>query len=187
MSPGHRKRGGYALIEVVLAIGTVAIVAGLCAGMLHVLLRLDRTSRSYLVETATIGRLARQFRQDVHAARDARSHGAGDGPAAQLELVLPEDRTITYEMHAGSLQRREQHGNAAGRHEAYRLPFCREGFFAVQARDGQVWVQLRLRRGPEKEVATGANRPRQDLAIDARASRDLNRFPVRPQETEETP
>jgi hypothetical protein len=173
----------------VLAIGAVAIVIGLCAGMLHVLLRLDRTARSHLVETTTIGRLARQFRQDAHAARDAHRGAARNGPAAKLDLVLSGDRSVTYEMRDGSLLRREHGGDTAGRLEAYRLPCCREALFVVQAQDGAVWVQLRLRRGPEIDAAAGASRPspRQDLAIDARVGRDLDRFPVSPKGEDEAP
>jgi type II secretory pathway component PulJ len=187
MSPSWAKRHGYALVEMVLAIGAVAIVIGLCAGMLHVLLRLDRTARSHLVETTTIGRLARQFRQDVHAAHDANRGATGNGAAAKLELVLSGDRSIIYEMRDGSLLRREHHGNTAGRLETYRLPFCREGVFTMHTQDGKVWVQLRLRRGPESGVASGASGPRQDLAIDARVGRDLDRFSVRPKSEDETP
>jgi hypothetical protein len=171
----------------VLAIGAIAIVIGLCAAMLHVLLRLDRTARSHLVETTTIGRLARQFRQDVHAARDANRGAAGNGPAAKLELVFSGDRSVTYEMRDGSLLRREHHGNTAGRLEAYGLPFCREALFVMQAQDSEVWVQLRLRRGPESRIASGASGPRQDLAIDARVGRDLDRFPVSPKGEDEAP
>src|SRR5262249_7667548 len=83
--PGLVRRG-YSLVEIVLAMGAVAIVLGLCAGLLHVLLRLDRTGRTHLVESATIGRLARQFREDVHASRRAVASAAGDAPAAMLEL-----------------------------------------------------------------------------------------------------
>jgi hypothetical protein len=187
MSVACRKRGGYALIEMVLAIGAVAIVVGLCAGMLHVLLRLDRAARSHVVETATIGRLARQLRHDVHAAREARTERAGNGPVTRLELVLPGDRTITYEMHERALLRREHQGNTVEWHETYTLPFCHEGAFVVQAQDGQDWVRLRLRRGPENEIAAGARSPRQDLAIDALAGRDLRRFPVSAEAKEETP
>jgi hypothetical protein len=101
--------------------------------------------------------------------------------------VLPEDRTITYEMRPHTLLRREQRGATVERHETYRLPFCREGVFVVQAQEGKVWVQLRLRRGPENAAATGANSPRHDLAIDAVASRDRNRFSGSPKAKEETP
>jgi hypothetical protein len=171
----------------VLAIGSVAIVIGLCAGMLHVLLRLDRTARSHLVETTTIGRLARQFRQDIHAAREANPSAAGNGPAAKLELVLAGDRSITYETRDGSLLRREHRGDTAGRLETYRLPYRREGAFVVQPQDGKVWVQLRLRRSPESDAASGASGRRQDVAIDAHLGRDLDRFRVSPKGEDQTP
>jgi hypothetical protein len=171
----------------VLAIGAVAIVLGLCGGMLHVLLRLDRTARSSLVETATNGRLARQFRQDVHAARKANPSGGENGAAPKLDLALPGDRTITYEMRTRSLVRRECQGATALRHETYMLPVCREGDFVVEAQEGKVWVRLRLRRGSDNEVVSGVKSPRQDLAIVALVGRDLARREVGPLDREVTP
>jgi hypothetical protein len=187
MSKAYRKHGGYALVEMVLAIGAVAIVLGLCGGILHVLLRLERTARSHLTETATIGRLARQFRQDVHASREANSSGGENGPAPKLELTLPGDRAIAYEMRPRALVRRERQGASTLRYETYVLPLCREGDFVVQAQGAKVWVRLRLRRGPENEAATGANSPRQELAIVALGGRDLAPREAGPLEREVTP
>jgi hypothetical protein len=177
MSRSHANRRGYALVEVVLAIGAVAIVLGLSAGLLHALLRLDRAGRSHVVETATIGRLARQFRQDVHAAVEAKVDGAGNRQAPKLELICAPDRTIIYEMRARSMRRTEHRTAAIDRHETYLVPFCPEGGFLVQAQEGKVWVQLRLRRGPENETAAGPGSPGQVLAIDALAGRHLVRLP----------
>jgi hypothetical protein len=90
-------------------------------------------------------------------------------------------------MHEHALSRREHHGATAEQHETYTLPFCREGSFVVQAEGGKDWVRLRLRRGPENEAATGARSPRQDLAVEALAGRDLRRFPGSAEAEEETP
>ena len=186
---GRRSpRRAFSLIEMVLAIGAVAIVLGLCAGLLHVLLRLDRTGRDHVVETATIGRLARQLRQDVHAAREARA-GADDGSAAKLELVLSRDRTIVYEARSRALARVEHHGAVALRREVYSLPSCREGRFTVQTDAGRVWVRLRLGRGSknEKEKEKGPTGLRHDLQIDALAGKDEARFQPRPKNEETGP
>jgi hypothetical protein len=176
---------GYALIEMVLAIGAVAIVLGLCGGLLHVLLRLDRTGRAHLVETATIGRLARQFRNDVHAAREAKAGGDG-GAAANLDLALPEDRKIVYEAHDRALVRTEHHGVIVARRETYTLPFCRDGRFLVRPTNGQVWVSLELRRRTANENETSPRSLRHDLQIEALAGKDQSHLSLRVTATEET-
>ena len=162
---------GFSLIEMVLAISAVAIVLGLCAGLLHVLLRLDRTGRDHLVETATVGRLARQFRLDVHAAHAAKA-GGGDDPAAKLELVLTDDRTVVYEARPHALTRVENQGAIVQRRETYSLPFCREAGFMVQAETAASWVRLRLRRSPANDKDNGPRGLRHDLQIDALAGKD---------------
>jgi hypothetical protein len=175
MIASRRARRGYALVEIVLAIGTVAIVLGLCAGLLHVLLKLDRTGRSHVAETATIGRLARQFRQDVHAAATAKPGPRGEN----LELRLPDDHTIVYETHERALTRVDQEGATPRRRETYSLPSCPASGFEVSERDGKVWVRARLRRGLH------------DLAIEAVAGRDRDRDRARreakPDESEVRP
>ena len=64
MRPSRSLPAGFTLIETVLVVGAISVILGLCGGLLHVMLRLDRAGRAHLVETATVGRLARQFRQD---------------------------------------------------------------------------------------------------------------------------
>src|SRR5689334_610049 len=91
------SRRGFSMIEVVLVLGGVSIILGLCAGLLHVMLRLERAGRLHLAETVTVGRLAHQFRQDVHAALRARPAVQDESLAAKLELVLPAARQVDYE------------------------------------------------------------------------------------------
>ena len=62
-----RRRRGYALIEVMVVITITAVMLGLCAGMIHLLMRLDRSGRSTAEEAADLARLARDFRADAHA------------------------------------------------------------------------------------------------------------------------
>jgi type II secretory pathway component PulJ len=164
---------GYALIEIVLAIGAVAIVLGMCAGMLHVLLRLDRTGRSHVVETAAIGRLSRQFRQDVHAAREARALADG----ASLELRLPGESTVTYSLGTLAVARSAQQDMSPERRETYTLPLLREARFEVQDRDSQTWVRLKLRLGPARD----------SLELAALAGRDKVRWDRLAKESEVTP
>jgi hypothetical protein len=173
MRRSRATRGGYALIEIVLAIGAVAIVLGMCAGLLHVLLRLDRAGRSHVVETATIGRLARQFRRDVHAASEVNALPGG----ATLELRLPGQPTVNYALGTHAVARSEHGGAPPERRETYLLPFLREGGFEVQVRDGQTWVRLKMRQG----------RALDQLAIVALAGRDRIGFESQTHESEVTP
>ena len=70
----------------VLVIGATSIILGLCAGTIHALLGVHRSSREHLAEATTVGRLALQFRRDARAATGAKAIGdggpGGDGAGA---------------------------------------------------------------------------------------------------------
>jgi hypothetical protein len=173
------KRRGFSIIEVLLVVGAVALLLGLCSGLLHVLLRLDRTGRAHAVETATVGRLARQYRQDVRAAIRARSVAGEDGAMSKLELTFPGERVVAYQPRDQALVRTQQQGAEVARRETYTLPFCQGPRFDVREVDDKVWVSLRLPRGSEP----GPNSLHHDLQIEALVGRD-HRL-LRPTEYEE--
>jgi len=116
----RRERRGYSLIETVVVVGAVTIVLSLCGLVLHGMLRLDRSGRKEFDDTGTITRLARQFREDIHAGRSAEIIRETD---TQKGLkVVGENRIIIYTIDGTHLHRVEQNGKGEplGR-EAYRV------------------------------------------------------------------
>ena len=83
---------GYSLVEMVLVIGGLSIILGLCGSLLHTLLRLDRSGRESINDSTTLGRLARQFRRDVRS-----SHAAKPGDPGSLELTRPDGPSVSYQ------------------------------------------------------------------------------------------
>jgi hypothetical protein len=154
------------MIEVVLAVFLVSLVLGLSAGLLHVLLRLDRSGRSAAVESSTVGRLSRQFRRDVHAAVAARVETRRG--FSELSLELDEGHSVAYRSRTHALERTERRPDAAERLETYRIPNGRDPRFEVRAEDGTTWVALRLMRGDDGDPGT----LRPDIGIVADAGRD---------------
>ena len=136
--------------------------------MLHVILRIDRVGRSHFTESSAVGKLLRQFRQDVWAATEAKPSDDGSGPLDRLELVMPEGRVVTYESAEHALTRIQKQGEAAGQRENYRLPSSHEARFHVREADDRTWVGLTLSRGAE-DAPEGL---RHVLRIDALLSRD---------------
>ena len=161
MTTTRASARGFSLIEIVLVIGAVAVLLGLCAGILHVLLRLDRTGRQHLVETATVGRLARQFRHDVRAATAAKPIAGETGLARRLELSLTQGHVVEYQGDEHSVVRLEKkkHGGSIDRREFYRLPFCWDPRFSLHDERGQATVCLELPRGGEPGTNTVPSSP----------------------------
>jgi hypothetical protein len=152
--PGRR---GYALIEMVLVIGGLTIILSLCGGLLHTLLRLDRAGRDSLSDATTLARLARQFRQDVRASREAKPGGPGS-----LELTRPDGPSVSYRIEAGRLLREEREKGAVRRRESYGV--TRLGPVAFDA-DGSI-VRLMLEKRPAGPVALARPAVMVEAALD---------------------
>jgi hypothetical protein len=166
MSRSRKMRTGFSLIEMVMVIGAVSLLLGLCAGLLHVMLKVDRIGRSHLVEATTVGRLARQFRRDVHAGKLAAWIGNGE----TLELNRPDGRTVYYAVGRDSLSRIVVHGRKpVEQRESYRLSFSEPPHFVVRTEGDRAWVTLRLPRANEASPAS----LRHDIQIEALEGRDL--------------
>jgi prepilin-type N-terminal cleavage/methylation domain-containing protein len=115
-------RAGFTLIEMVLVIGAISIALGLCAGTIHALLKVHRSSREHLTDVTTVGRLALQFRRDARAATGAKTIGDAGGAATGLELTIPDDGTITYRADRDGLIRTERRSDEDGRRDRIFLP-----------------------------------------------------------------
>jgi len=61
------RRGGYAIIELLIVMTSLVVIFGLCVALIHALLKLDRSSRAHLAEASTRDRFVRQFRSDARA------------------------------------------------------------------------------------------------------------------------
>ncbi|WP_422930350.1 hypothetical protein [Singulisphaera sp. PoT] len=116
-----KRRRGYALIEMVIIIGAIALLFGLCVGLIHTTMRLDRAARSHINEVMTVDRLARRFREDSRSARSWKASKDEKTRLDRLELDSVDGRAIQYQAQAGKLSRIERKGDAAPKSESYRL------------------------------------------------------------------
>jgi prepilin-type N-terminal cleavage/methylation domain-containing protein len=160
----RRRRRGFTLIELLVVISGVAVTLGVCVGVIHSLLKLDRAARAHLAETTAVGRLGHQFRQDVRA-----SDRANPGPD-RLELSLPDERKVEYEARPGALSRIERRGDEVVRRETYRVHRAGMPRFASQGEKDDVWVGLVLANDAETSMP-GAG-PSRAVRIEARLGND---------------
>lgn len=161
------RRRGASLIELMVIMSSLSVVLGLCAVLLHGLLKLDRSGRAAVDDTTTLARLARRFRQDVRAAEKAR-------PETPTKLVLTGDDggSVTYHLVGARLLREDRRGETLRAREGYNLG--RLGPLSFDAADGL--VRLRLARSG----GTGLARP--PVGVDAVLGKDrlIANIPGRP-------
>ena len=115
-------RRGSSLIELLVVITVVAVLLGLCAVTIQVLLRVEADAQARRSASATLGRLADQFREDVHACDVAEVR-----PAAGLRLSRDRGVAITYQAREGRVERVEAVAGQASRYESYDLGRRRVG------------------------------------------------------------
>ncbi len=112
MSRPKPRRSGYALIEVLVLISLVTVMLGLCAGIIHLLLKLDRGGRASSELAADLSRLATDFRVDAHAAVSIE----------KMTLKLPDGRTVEYLVRPGDIVRTLRQGDKVKHYDLYRRP-----------------------------------------------------------------
>ncbi len=132
--PGVRPclgtRRGFTLIEMLAVMTCLAIMMGLCAVTIQVLLRTGADAQERRSATAAIGRLSERFREDVHASDEAMVMASED-----LRLARgPRPRVaIAYEVEGGRVDRIESVDDTESRRESYVLGRGRSAAF--EARD----------------------------------------------------
>ncbi|CAN5872452.1 hypothetical protein BH23PLA1_BH23PLA1_14550 [soil metagenome] len=171
-----KPRRAFTLIEMIVSMTAGAIVLGLCAGLIHSLLRLERTSREGLIESASLARLDHEFRLDIHACKDYSIVEANEGDGPRIELSLPGDERIEYQaVDEGILRIRRSDGDRV-RRELYRLGQEPSIRWEIESQEDVDLLILHL--------ALGADRRREQVRIEAVRGRD-HRYHIQKNQHEE--
>jgi prepilin-type N-terminal cleavage/methylation domain-containing protein len=115
-----RIRSGWTLIEMLVTIAVIATITGVAVKTLAAMLRSERNGVEHVARLATISRLARQFRADIHKASAIEI--STDTPSKPLLLVtVNETQQIQYETKPAGLLRTERRANQQPSIELWRL------------------------------------------------------------------
>ncbi|MEN6493566.1 MAG: type II secretion system protein [Thermoguttaceae bacterium] len=144
-----KRRSGYMLVELLVVIAIGSVMLGMAVSLLYALMRLDRENRAQAHQFASFARLAEQFRDDVHTARDWPGP-QGDAPqkatAPSWKLQCAGGREVQYHAERGGLLRTEVSDGQIRKRELYRLPS--EVAATIGPRDGVAPTVLCLRIAP---------------------------------------
>jgi hypothetical protein len=151
---GHTRafRRGITIIETMVVVSGAALLLGLCAVSLQLLMKLDTDSHARFAESVAFERLGRQLRDDVHASRtaslaaDAKTKDRAPG----LRLAFESARTVSYDFGDGGVVRTESRGEKAVRHERYSLAKGAQARFELRDEASRRLVALVMTRPPGK-------------------------------------
>ncbi len=184
-----KNRSGYSLIEMIVVMTGGTVLMGIAVTLLCALLRAEGTGRALVERSASLSRLADQFRRDVHATDQAakgiwrlpgkegitlrlpaRNAGGKSGvPAPQAERAenTPESaepiRSVEYLADGGTVTRFEWIGDKLAGEESYNLG---EGYSAnieTVAADGRELVCLAI--APTDASSAGSRQVRIEAVL----------------------
>jgi len=154
-----KRRSGHLLIETLVLVTGMSVVLAVSIATLATVLRAEKAGREKADSAASLQRLARQFREDVHAALAVLPAEAGK----PWQLAFGPQHTVAYRATADAVERDEADG-ATRRHESYRLP--REGTAQWSVSNDRAIATLAIAAG---EPPIGS---RYEFRIDAAIARD---------------
>jgi prepilin-type N-terminal cleavage/methylation domain-containing protein len=157
------SRRGYSLIEMIVVISGLAVLLGLCAVTIQLLMCVSADAQARRSHAAALGRLAEQFREDVHGCDDAEAR-----PAGGLRLTRRPRVVIDYQTREGRVDRIESVDGQVSQHESFTLG--RHSSMALERRDVGLRRFLALVVNPN--ARTGRPDPARPMEILALVGRD---------------
>jgi hypothetical protein len=161
-------RRGTMLVEVMMCMVIGMILISVITTVFVRVVVMDPAAREHLATTTTLGRLAEQFRHDVHAALDA-TPSTANPLIPLLSLQGPGDLRIEYEPMADGLRRTRFDGDNVLQREHFALGDMKVIGWEVQKPSREVSMVLgRLSHRDSDDAAT----VRYQFPITARLARD---------------
>jgi hypothetical protein len=126
------RRSGVSLVETLVVMSVAGVMMGLAIKTIHLLLGAEHEATKSVRYAASVTRLARAFREDLHAARAVELPAAEPGKPGAL-VVSTAAGQIRYELGSHVATRVETAGTGEAIRDAFyfppgsRLQFAREG------------------------------------------------------------
>ncbi len=150
-----KRRRGVSLVEVIIVVGASTMVLTVGMGLMHKLLRSERSAAESLIHANSHARMSLQFREDAHAATGASVEGE-PGAEQTLRLTSDEGTAISYAQRDRFLIRAESRADGDARYEQYRLPRDVRVQFAVNENGPLTVAELVWARTSDADPAINA-------------------------------
>ncbi len=148
----RRSRRGITIIEVLIVVSGVSMLLAICAVSIQALLRANSDAQHRYRGAVAIERLARQFREDVHASTSLAISGMDKTPGSSsgVHIKLDPRHIVFYKAGDGGVIRNESKDAKIIAHQTYTLPSESVIRFEHRAEAGRKLAVLVYSRGSGK-------------------------------------
>jgi hypothetical protein len=130
-------KSGMMLVEVMTCMVIGMVLLGIITTIFVRVVVMNPTAREHLETTITVGRLAEQFRGDVHAALEA-TNSEADAPSARLGLQWPGNVRIEYELADNGIRRAMFEGDQIRQREQFVMSGMKVVGWEIKTQDREV-------------------------------------------------
>lgn len=173
ISHSPTRRGGFSLVEMLVAITLASAVLASVGLTLHMLWRLQTSRRNETAATETLSRLSVQFRDDAHQATRVESiEPKADGQAG-MAFVLSDDRRVVYQPDGSQVRRTVYEADEATHRDSFRLGSAMHVTVQASSAASQKNAALAIAKGDDRTAdSTRRAWMRITAAVDLRASEE---------------
>ena len=102
-----RRRRAFTMIEAIVVVAMSGIVLMTGVSLIHLVLGVERTTRQSVHLSTAGSLLSRVFRHDVQTATELDGASSNNVADQRLQLHLPDNRVVNYQVESNRLARRE--------------------------------------------------------------------------------
>lgn len=163
---------GWTLIEMLVVLTVAAVMMGLGVTTIHLLLGSEHEAMKSVRYSASVTRLTRVFREDVHMARRVEIPPVDPGKPSLLVATIGDNHQVRYELDAHVVTRIETGSDDGASRDVFyfppqsRLRCWREG------EAGPIRLEIDIAAGMKARPKAAAPQPTRTVAIEAVPARD---------------
>jgi type II secretory pathway component PulJ len=144
----RKSLGGFTLVEMLVAIAFSATIMSMLGVLVSRVYSRNASSAEHVHDITTLGRLARQFRQDVHASVEATA-SADDANKRSLTLTAADGTRVEYALADGRLERTRSAANQSQQFDQYPLDSIRVVRWSTSEREVTLVIGRLAPRGSD--------------------------------------
>lgn len=163
---------GWTLIEMLVVLTVAAVMMGLGVTTIHLLLAAEHEAMKSVRYSASVTRLTRVFREDVHAARRVEIPPVDPGKPSLVVARMANNHQVRYELDAHVVTRIETGSDDGASRDVFFFPPQSRLRCSREGDAGPIRLEIDIAAGMKARPKSAAPNPTRTVAIEAVPARD---------------